>query len=577
MHIRPLNDETLNGVHLSSAGLVAEGKTPQNWVPLKDEPAYSRRKLKIICVGAGYSGLTLAHKIKHELKLEDVIDFVIYEKNPEVGGTWFENRYPGVACDVPAHAYTFLFEPNPDWSHFYAPGPEIRAYIQRTVRKWNLDDRVQFNSKVLEAIWDEDSGKWKLKIEQNGAIKEDEAEIFVNGAGFLNKWKWPEIKGLENFKGKRMHTASWDESYDWTNKRVAVIGNGSSGIQCVSAMHSKVSKLVNYVRNPTWISINYCADKTKDGHNFAYTEEEKRRFREDPKAHFALRKDLEHSINGFFYGMIRDHPLQIGLTAISKQQMEERMKNLPDTSIAKRMIPEFRPGCRRLTPGDGYLEAFNNPNTRMCWEPIETITASGIKTAEGEEQFDMIVCATGFDTSFIPPWKFVGRDGAVLDKRWAENPEAFFAVQVDGMPNYFMFNGPNCPISHGSVLTQVSFTCDYILKWAKKIATEDIKSIDVKKEAVEDYNTWAQEFLKRTVWADPCRSWYKNGKKTGQVTGVYPGSILHFKDCLENMGSEHFNIRYNSNNRFRFLGNGTSLYEKNEQGDFAYYMEDLKI
>lgn len=175
--------------------------------------------------------------------------------------------------------------------------------------------------------------------------------------------------------------------------------------------------------------------------------------------------------------MLRDHPAQVGLEALSRKQMEERMKNLPDTSIAKRMIPEFRPGCRRLTPGDGYLEAFNNANTRMCWEPIERITATGIKTAEGEEEFDLIICATGFDTSFIPPWKFVGRNGATLDERWKVNPEAFFAVQVDGMPNYFMFNGPNCPISHGSVLTQVSFTCDYILKWAKKIATEDIKYV----------------------------------------------------------------------------------------------------
>ncbi|KAL1986794.1 hypothetical protein VTN96DRAFT_5659 [Rasamsonia emersonii] len=276
--------------------------------------------------------------------------------------------------------------------------------------------------------------------------------------------------------------------------------------------------------------------------------------------------------------MLRDNPLQDLLQALSKQQMEEQMKGIPDASIAKRMIPEFRPGCRRLTPGDGYLEAFHQPNARMCWEPIERITATGIRTADGaEEGFDLIVCATGFDTSFIPPWKQVGRDGAVLDERWKDNPEAFFAVQVDGMPNYFMFNGPNCPISHGSVLTQVSFTCDYILRWAGKMATEDIASIDVKKEAVDDYNVWAQEFLKRTVWADDCRSWYKNGKRTGQVTGVYPGSLLHFKECLERIGGEHFNIRYRSLNRFRCLGNGQTVGERGGQGDLAYYMEDVTM
>ena len=171
--------------------------------------------------------------------------------------------------------------------------------------------------------------------------------------------------------------------------------------------------------------------------------------------------------------MYRDHPAQLGLTALCKAQMIDRMQASPE--LADKMIPKWRPGCRRLTPGDGYLEAFRELNASMCWDAIEKITATGIKTANGEEVFDMIVCATGFDTSFIPPWKFQGRDGASLDERWKVDPEAFFAVQVDGMPNYFMFNGPNCPISHGSVLTQISWTCDYILKWAKKIATEDIK------------------------------------------------------------------------------------------------------
>ncbi|KAJ9650547.1 hypothetical protein H2201_009303, partial [Coniosporium apollinis] len=224
------------------------------------------------------------------------------------------------------------------------------------------------------------------------------------------KWKWPKIEGLFDFKGELVHTANWDDEYDYTGKTVAVIGNGSSGIQCVPAMQPKVQKLVNYVRNPTWISINFCFDKARDGKNFPYSEEEKKAFKENPEMHFALRKELEASVNGFFYGMYRDHPAQIGLTQLCKQEMLNRMKDLPDPQIAAKMIPEFRPGCRRLTPGDGYLEAFKNHNCKMCWSPIERITAKGIRTAEGEEEFDMIVCATGFDTSFIPPWKFVGRD-----------------------------------------------------------------------------------------------------------------------------------------------------------------------
>ncbi|GAB1214936.1 hypothetical protein ATERTT37_004117 [Aspergillus terreus] len=556
--------EIANG-HTPANG-VAAGNQPKNWMPCSDQPAFARRKLKIICIGAGYSGLTLAHKIEHELKLSDVIELVIYEKNPQVGGTWFENTYPGVACDIPAHAYTFLFESNPNWSHFYPPGAEIEEYIQRTVKKYNLDKDVQFNSRVKETIWDDNAGKWLVRVDQAGTIKDDEADILVNASGFLNKTNWPQIEGLSDFKGKLVHTSRWDNSYDWTDKRVAVIGNGSSGIQCVAAMQPKVAKLVNFVRNPTWVSVNFCAEKTIDGHNFAYTEEQKRQFAEDPEAHL--------NVNAFFYGMYKDHPIQLGLTAACKQQMADRMKGIQDpTVVAKMSELEFRPGCRRLTPGDGYLEAFANPNATMTFDPIERITERGVKTVGGDEQeFDMIVCATGFDTSFIPSWKLVGRNGAVLDERWKTDPEAFFAVQVDTMPNYFIFNGPNCPISHGSVLTQVSWTCDYILRWAKKIATEDIKSIDVKREAMDDYNVYAQEFLKRTVWSDGCRSWYKNGKASGQVTGVYPGSILHFKDCLENIGGEHFNIEYRSKNRFYCLGNGESVHDKHGAGDLAYYM-----
>ncbi|KAK4864375.1 hypothetical protein LT330_009902 [Penicillium expansum] len=539
-----------NGLQNDSASLptsatrVANGETPPNWIPCAEQPAYTRRKLKIICIGAGYSGLTLAYKIDHELKLGDFVELQIYEKNPEVGGTWFENTYPGVACDIPAHAYTFLFEPNPNWSHLYAPGPEIEEYIQQTTRKWNLDKDVQFNTCVTATVWDDELGKWKVEVEQAGTIIHDEADILVNAASFLNKTSWPDIEGLLSFRGKLLHTSIWDNTYDWSNKRVAVIGNGSSGIQCVVAMQPKVAQLVNFVRNPTWVSVNFCAEKTQNGGNFPYTEEEKAHFAEDAAAHFKYRRELEASVNAFFFGMYRDHPMQLGLTQACKQQMVERMKGISDPEILLNMLShEFRPGCRRLTPGDGYLEAFSNDNATLTFDPIERITEQGIRTVTGdEEQFDVIVCATGFDTTFIPSWKMIGRHGATLEERWKGNPEAFFAVQVDTMPNYFIFNGPNCPISHGSVLTQISWTRDYILRWAKKISAEDIKSIDVKKEAMEDYNVYCQEFLKRMVWSDECRSWYKNGKSKGHVTGVYPGSVLHYKDCLENIGGEHFNI-----------------------------------
>lgn len=522
--------------------------------------------------------------------------------------------------DLHQDAYTFLFEPNPDWSHFYAPATEIRAYIKRTSDKYGLAEKVIFNSKVQEAIWDEATGKWNLKIEQNGQVIEDTTDILVHASGFLNKVKMPNIPGINNFKGKLMHTATWyvsnfpfplqphpsepqtnnhprDESYDYTNKRIAVIGNGSSGIQAVTALSQKATKLVNFIRNPTWISINFLADKSRTGANFAYTEEEKELFRSDPKAHFKLRRELEASVNAFFFGMYTGHPFQQGLEGICRQQMEAKLEENP--ALAKRLIPEFHPGCRRLTPGDGYLEAFYKDSVVCNWDPIVEITEKGIRTKAGankevdmpagvavapvpegtvtEEEFDLIVCATGFDTSFIPPWKMIGRKGADLAQMWKSDPEAFCAVQVADMPNYFVFNGPNCPIAHGSVLTQVSWTADYILKWADKMARQDIKSITPSDKSVRDWNVYTQLFLKRTVFGDKCRSWYKNGKMEGKVTGVYPGSILHFKEVLARVGAEAFDVEWNHDNMWTCLGNGESERDQHGMGDLAYYMDEMKV
>lgn len=268
--------------------------------PIRIDPkqwAFAPRKLRVVCIGAGFSGLILAHKLKHEQPL-DFVKFKIYEKNKEVGGTWFENVYPGVGCDIPAHSYIFPFEPNPSWSKCYVGGAEIQKYILDTVEKYGLTESIQFDTKLIASIWNESTGKWTLQLKQtDGSIIDDEADILINASGILNRPKLPNIPGLDSFRGKILHTAAWDTSYQWEGKNIAVIGNGSSGIQVVPAIQPKAAKIRNYIRNPTWISVNLCPDITKDGMgtNFEYTEEEKAMHRNDPQGFLEYRKRVERS------------------------------------------------------------------------------------------------------------------------------------------------------------------------------------------------------------------------------------------------------------------------------------------
>lgn len=332
---------------------------------------------------------------------------------------------------------------------------------------------MQFNSNVISSIWDHESGKWKIKVDQNGTIIEDEAEVLINATGLLSKWRWPDIKGLDSFKGSKVHSAAWDQSLNWENKRVAVIGNGSSAIQILPQMQPKAAKIVNFIRTPTWISSNYAAEFTPDGRNFDYTEAQKQELRDHPEKLFEMRKKIEHSFNQFFYALLVGTPQEKAVAKSFREMMETRLNNDPE--LCAKLIPDFKVGCRRLTPGEGYLEALQEKNVRIEFGKIEEITETGIKHTNGEDEFDIIVCATGFDVSFVPHWELVGKGGIRLADQWREDPAAYMSICAPNMPNYFIFNGPNCPVGHGSLLACMEWTAEYMLRWCKKIASEDIK------------------------------------------------------------------------------------------------------
>ncbi|KXT02143.1 hypothetical protein AC578_5952 [Pseudocercospora eumusae] len=551
-------------------------------IHVADQPLFTRRKLRMVGIGAGFSNLTLAYKHKYGGDYA-FLDFAIYEKNADIGGTWasrilteYENVYPGVACDIPAHIYCFPFAPNPDWSSFYVSGPEIQAYIQRTAKDYGLRDYVQLNSRVVSARWSHEKGKWEVDIEQDGRIIHDEADVLVNGTGFLNRWKWPDIPGLDKFQGEMVHSAQW-QHIDWAGKAVGLIGNGSSAVQILPQMQPAAKSIDTYIRTPTWIIPNFLAEFTPEGKNFSYSEEQKQRWRAKPEELKEMRQSLEHALNASFLMFYKDSGHAKWVKENFGKIMREKLGG--DTELARRLVPEWPVGCRRITPGENYLDALQADNVKVRFEPIVGINEKGIvcqPPADVEPEttpYDIIVCATGFDVSYKPPFTLQGRNGVTLQDLWKDDSEAYLGIHAPDQPNYFSFAGPNSPVGHGSIFAMLDSVAEYILKWCSKIAGQGIKSIVVKPDVLREYNDYTQKFMERMVWSAGCRSWYKQGTTDGKITAMYGGSVLHYREMLHAFRSEDFDIAYlDEHNRFAFMGNGLTELEASE-GKLGYYLD----
>ncbi|EXJ76662.1 uncharacterized protein A1O5_01170 [Cladophialophora psammophila CBS 110553] len=565
--------------------MVSPERLKEIWVPISDSYAYKTRKLRVATIGAGFSGLIFAHKIQHEQpELQEFIDHVIFEANDDVGGTWKVNTYPGVQCDVPAHIYAFPFDPNPDWSKFYAEGPEILEYVRRVVNKWNLKRDIQFNTRVIALNWLEDEGKWKIRVRKNDGEERDElADVLVSAQGFLSQWKWPDIPGLHTFKGHKVHSAGWDHSYDYSHKKIGIIGNGSSAIQILPQMAKLPgTQVVSFQRGATWItqSLGEALGEVGSIFNPRYTKSDKRRFR-NPEKHKAYRKMLQHGMNKGFRLFRKGSVQNSKSTEVTVERMRAALNNNPE--LCDKLIPNWTLGCRRLTPGEGYLESFLLPTVSLEKSPIARITETGIETESGAQyDLDVIVCATGFDVSHIPHYPVTGRNGMTLAEKWKDEPESYLSVACPDFPNYFIFTGPNATVGHGTLITSMTWTAEYIIKWLHKIAGEDIKSAAPRQDATDEFVTYGDEIHDTLTWTGACKSWYKKHRVDGRVTATWPGSALLYREViLREIRGEDWDIRYNSPNRWRgVLGNGftrleTEAEEKEKLGetvDLAFYV-----
>lgn len=410
---------------------------PPQWIPLYRKPMRTpTRRLRLCIIGSGISAMTLAYKLYHEHALApDTVELCIYEANAEIGGTWLVNTYPGVACDVPAHIYTFPFEPNPDWSAYYASGGEILEYFQRTVAKYDLARDVKCGHRVEKAVFDAERGKWDLCVETKDGTVDDSCDILVSATGFLSKWRWPSIPGLHDFQGDLCHSAEWKKTFDWSGKRIAIIGNGSSAIQILPQIVATAAHVANFVRRPTYITPGLGSSIIGGQTQYQYTPEEKQRFRDDPEELKQYRKRIQAGSNKAFEMFIKDSTAQNSARRQTADMMKEKLGG--DETLAQKLTPEYEVGCRRATPGPGYLESFRRDNVSLVTASIERVEAKGIRTVDGElHNFDAIVCATGFDVSHRPPWPLIGRHGISLSEAWKEEPVSYLSLAAAGFPNF---------------------------------------------------------------------------------------------------------------------------------------------
>ncbi|KNG86137.1 dimethylaniline monooxygenase [Aspergillus nomiae NRRL 13137] len=547
---------------------------------LINEPPPGQPSFRIIVIGAGAAGIDFLHHAPRDLAGLN-IEFAVYDKNPEIGGTWFENRYPGCACDNPSVGYTFPWKAKPDWTSFYSSSTEIWQYFKDIVEEENMMQYITLNTAVSGARWDNSRAKWIVKLSQrqeDGQTKEwqEECDVILNGSGFLNAWKWPDIPGLHKFKGPIFHTAHYKEGFDLKDKRVAVIGSGSSGVQVSASIYPEVQHLYTWVRSPTWITAAFGQQFAgKNGQNFEYTEEQKQAFAKDPASYQRYKKTIENELNKRFKLVLRNTKESDEANAYAFQEMSMKLAAKP--YLKDFIIPQnFNVACRRPTPGNGYLEALAGEKTTVFTSSIQAITENGVvDSATGEHPVDVIICATGFDTSFRPQFPITGIDPEVtLAEKWAEFPASYLGIGVDGFPNYFTYSGPFTPVAQGSLLPIITLLTNHFIEIIKKMRRQHIRQLSPKASAVADFAEHARTFLPRTCWADPCSSWFKQGTKNGPIV-MWPGSRLSFFEVLHHPNYEDYDIEYYGKNRWSFLGSGFVDFEFSGSKDLTWYLDEF--
>ncbi|MFT4571602.1 MAG: cation diffusion facilitator CzcD-associated flavoprotein CzcO [Hyphomicrobiaceae bacterium] len=464
---------------------------------------------QIAIIGSGFGGIGMAIA----LKKAGIDDFVIFERANEIGGTWRDNTYPGAACDVPSHVYSFSFEPNPNWSRAFARSGEIQQYLLGVVEKYGLRRHLRLNTNITNARFEEADGSWTLTTATATASDGDfRARFVVSAVGGLVDPAFPDIKGLENFKGKLVHAARWDHDYDLAGKRVAVIGTGATAIQVVPSIAPQVEKLVVFQRTPAWVM-------PKSDH--AISERAKALYRRLPFVQRIVRSALFWLSEAFGPVIMLDAPWLSRLGERASQKHLEQ--SVPDPELRAKLMPHFQFGCKRILISNDYWASFDRDNVELETESIAEIREHSVVLSDGREhEIDTLILATGFVLGLATaPFPVSGLGGVNLDETWKGGAVAYKGVCVSGFPNWFMIMGPNTGPGHTSVLVYSESQINYIAQAIQRVKEDQLKYLTVRQDVQDAYNQSLQKRMPYTVWASGCNSWYLS--ESGENHALFPG------------------------------------------------------
>ncbi|WUC03417.1 NAD(P)/FAD-dependent oxidoreductase [Nocardia sp. NBC_00565] len=463
----------------------------------------------VTIIGSGFAGLGMAIKLKEA----GYHDITIFEKADDVGGCWRDNTYPGAACDVPSHLYSFSFEPKSNWSRRFAPQSEILEYLRHCARKYDVLPHIRFNTEVVGATFDELSSQWTVELSDGSTHT---STLLIPATGQLNRPAYPRIPGIDTFAGEMFHSARWNHDYDLTGKRVAVVGTGASAIQFVPQIAPRVAELTLFQR---------AAPHVLPKPDYSYPRLIRAVFNRIPA--------LQRLSRLATYWQLEPRALAFTkfpqLMAPTEYQFRKRLRRqITDQALLEKLTPADPIGCKRILISNDYYDATVRANVEVVTSAITEIRPGGVVTAEGRvHEVDAIILGTGFQaTDMLAPMHITGRGGRALRDEWAEGAEAYLGISVAQFPNLFILYGPNTGLGHTSVILMHEAQINYVIQAIAMLAKGDVGALEVRGDVQQRFNEEIQERIQASVWDQGCTSWLKT--ESGKNPTTWPGFTFSY-------------------------------------------------